>query len=360
MLQPNASLSPSTLRETFEHFRFYRRDLELEGLFTGVDFTDCTARQVFNACHGRCPGDVMEALAHTRFTGRDLFVAAVCSMEFQTQFASRFLAAFPEKPRSIFIHIPKSAGSDMSTHLIGRYASLNTKILDSSITDISSFHSVVKDISLEILAAERIYIHGHTTLNKYTEWKARRFSDEIFTIIRDPVEQIISQINYVLTRIFSNEFPVQADTSGWRNEFEIKNLDDYTTVAAQHELATQILHHDGVVPANVICEYLGRGTAKSAIEQVAIHNVEITDLAHYHHWLQSRWNINHFTKLNASTKFVSLSDFSPRDIDYINHITLQDQIFYNHVQGRLAKLAANALTGLEILNDEIFSRPLNV
>ncbi len=360
MKQPEVGKAPTTLRETFDRFRFYRRELRASGLFIDVDFSGCTARQVFQACHGRAPGTIHEAMAHYRFTPRELFVAAVSSGEFQNKLVARFLSAHPEKQRLVFVHIPKCAGSDMSTHLIGRFASLNTKIVDQTITDISQLHDAIKDISLEILASDRIYLHGHTHLQTYVDWGALRFCDEVFTTIRRPSDLIVSQVNYVLTRIFSDEDPIQNDTRGWREEFKISNLEIYAEHAAKKRLASLILRNRGVVPENFICRYLGDGTYNNALERVVIHNVEVTTLENYHSWLKSRWGINKFTKMNESIKFISQADFNEDDQNYLASITNEDQKFFDHVQRRIKELGTHSLKGDEILDAHIPSLSANI
>jgi len=238
--------------------------------------------------------------------------------------------------------------------LIGRFASLNTKIVDPLITNIFEFHTALKDVALEVLATDRIYVHGHTTLKTYLDWGTLRYQDEVFTTLRNPIEQVISQINYVLTRIFSDEILIQHDTSGWRREFSIKDVDASTAPepAVVMKLARSILRNGGVVPSNVVCHYLGNGTAASAIEQVALHNIEVTILTQYHSWLQSRFNIKYFTQMNPSKKFVRFSDFDSADQSFMTSIVSEDQIFYQHVERRLQDMGANSLVGLQIIDEK--------
>lgn len=348
----SGQLAPTKMRDLFIGFRFYRGELGLSGLFLDNDFSNCTARQVLYACHGRAPSTVQEAFAHRRFTGRELFVAAVSSGEFQSKFAERFLESFPEKSRLVFVHIPKCAGSDLSTHLIGRFASLNTKVVDRSITSIPELHNSIKSLSLEILAADKIYIHGHTHLQTYVDWGALRYDDDVFTTIRQPTDLIISQVNYVLTRIFSDEDPIPHDTKGWREEFEIKNLNQYNDIESKRKLASKILRNRGVVPDNVICRYLGNGTSARALENIAIHNVEITNLEKYHSWLKERWGIGSFTRMNESIKYISINDFGDNDKTYLNSIISEDQIFYDTIKKRLDETGKSSLRGLEAFDEK--------
>jgi len=344
---------PTSLRETFESFRFYRREFAENGVLMDVDTSNYSARQIFHACHGRAPGSLEETLAHQKYTGRELFVAAVSSDEFQQKCVQRFVASFPEKSRMVFVHIPKCAGSDMSTHLIGRFPSLNTKIIDTELTDKMQLFDAIKDVSLEISISDFVYIHGHTHLQTYVDWGVLRFEDHVFTTIRNPEQLIVSQINYVLTRMNSDETPVPHDTEGWRKEFGIADLSMLADQNAVNNLASKILRHRGVVPANVICTYLGDGTSHSAISRVAMHNVEVTNLEKYHKWIEQKWGIVNHTRMNESKKYISIEDFSLEDRNYIYEITHHDQRFFNHVKQRLEVLGTPSLTGVEILTPEL-------
>ena len=83
------------------------------------------------------------------------------------------------------------------------------------------FFAAIRDVVLEANVSDSIYVHGHNNLAFYRKWELIRFRDEIFTVLRDPISRVISQVNYVLTRIFSDEVPVAPDTRGWRDEFGI-------------------------------------------------------------------------------------------------------------------------------------------
>lgn len=352
--------APTKLRETFESFQFYRRELGEAGLFFDTDLQNCATRQVFYACHGRAPTSVNEALAHYKFSPRQLFIAALSSLEFQKNFIARLLQAYPEKQRLIFVHIPKSAGSDLSTHLISRFASVNTKLTDPSITSTTELHGAIKDVTLEMLASDRIYVHGHTHLDTYVKWNALRYQDEVFTTIRSPIDQIISQINYVLTRVFSDETPTPHDTSGWRKEFNIQDIGQVKESDKIKRLGSTILRHSGVVPDNVICRYLGSGSYESAVEKVATHNVEVTNIENYQRWMELRWGLTRKTNMNESKKYLSLSDFTDEDRNYMTNITFEDQKFFDLVQDKLRRLNKPSLTGLEILDHKFSKNEQNI
>ena len=261
---------------------------------------------------------------------------------------SRFIAAFPEKKCLSFVHVPKSAGSDLSTHMITRYPSLRTTIIDPGLTDRTRFYRSLKDLVLETSISDYIYIHGHNELRTYVYWGVARPQDHVFTTIRDPIPPIISQVNYVLTRMKADADPLPHDTAGWRKIF---NVSDAPALNSPHEvqrLGRAVLRDKGVVPANNTCHFLGEGDKQSALDALIAHNVEITDLRRYSSWLQSRWDVRKPTRMNASKTFMRLEDFDAEDIDYMHSITGEDQALYEFISGRLDSTGGVSLRGQEV------------
>src|SRR5690349_20055299 len=165
---------PTDFRSVFDLFRFYRPELGVQALLTDVDLEGVTARDVYHACHGREPENEEAATSHERHSIPDLFERAIRSREFQTGLVERFVKAFPEKNCLSFVHVPKSAGSDLSTHLITRYPSLRTTVIDPGLTDRKAFYQAIKELVLEASTSNAIYIHGHNTLSDYVRWGAAR------------------------------------------------------------------------------------------------------------------------------------------------------------------------------------------
>jgi hypothetical protein len=340
---------PSTIRETFELFAFFRPELGIEGLVANLPLEGMTPRQVYYAAHGRPPDSIGTAILQLGITAADVYAAALRSEEFRENFVARFLEAFQEKKRLLFIHVPKCAGSDLSSHLVSRFPSLNSQILDPDWASSDQFFAAIRDVVLEVNVSDSIYVHGHNNLAFYRKWELIRFRDEIFTVLRDPVSRVISQVNYVLTRIFSDEVPVAPDTRGWRDEFAIDDNQLTEAKAAVHELAHRSLRDEGVVVPNVICQYLGRGTCDSAVEQTVINDIEITETSRYDAWSQARWGVGRPTRKNASDEYVRFTDFLPADQEYIREICNEDLKFYNLLIERLEQSDSLSIKGNDIL-----------
>ena len=343
--------SPTNLRETFEQFAFFRREEGIDQFANSLPFQDMSPRQVYYAAHGRAPDSLRTAIFSPDVTATDAFLAALKSDEFRRNFVPRFLSAFPEKRRLFFVHVPKCAGVDLSSYLISLLPSLKTQVLDPEWAEINQFYDLIKDLVLEIKVSESIYVHGHNTLLTYSESNVLRLEDEIFTIIREPASRVLSQVNYVLTRIFSDEVPIAPDTQGWRQRFEVDDLDISESTEEVLKLARRCLYDDGVVEPNVICRYLGSGTSDSAIEQSVIHQVEITETSRYDEWCRVRWGRREATRKNVSRAYVKLDDFTSEDRAYITSSCSEDLRFHQLIMERLEQSGRPSVFGSELIND---------
>jgi hypothetical protein len=340
---------PRNTRQVFDLFKFYREELGVQALLTDIDIDGLTARDVYRACHGRDPEDENAASSHERHTIPDLFERAIRSFEFQNLLVPRFIAAHPEKKCLSFVHVPKSAGSDLSTHLITRYPSLRTTIIDPNLTNRKSFYRSIKDIALESSISDYVYIHGHNELKTYIKWGVARPQDHVFTIIRDPIQLIVSQVNYVLTRIASDAQPPAPDTVGWRRVFEVSDTEILESPEEVRRLAHRILRDTGVVPPENTCHFLGEGDKDSVIGALVDYNVEITDLRRYTAWLKERWQVRHLTRMNASRTYMKLTDFDSADTDYMREVTRQDQALYDFISERLDSAGTTSLRGSQVV-----------
>lgn len=349
----HVSTFPRNFREVFELFKFYREELGVQALLTDIDLDGITASDVYKACHGRPPEDEAAASGHLRHSIPDLFERAIRSREFQTSLVARFVAAYPEKKCLSFVHVPKSAGSDLSTHMITRHPSLRTTIIDPGLTERKLFYRSLKELVLECSVSDCVYIHGHNELKTYVEWGVARPQDHVFTIIREPIALVVSQVNYVLTRMRADGSPLPHDTAGWRKVFNVTDTAILESPQEVRYLAHRILREQGVVPPNNTCHFLGEGDMQSALEAMARYNVEITDLRRYESWLQTRWQVRHQTRMNASKSFMKLDDFDADDLDYMRSITNEDQRLYEHISRRLDATGKLSLRGEEVMQPSL-------
>jgi hypothetical protein len=176
-----------------------------------------------------------------------------------------------------------------------------------------------------------------------------RADDTVFTVVREPTDRIISQINYVITRIFSEQVPVQPDTAGWRRLFGVEDLSkkndrDYLT-----RLSRRILRDRGVVVPEVMCTFIGGATCEAALTKTVAHDLEVIELERLDAWTEAKLGVTKATRLNSSEKIISMKDFSADDLDYARSITQEDYRYYEKVLSAVKRLNKNSIVGSEIL-----------
>jgi hypothetical protein len=154
-----------------------------------------------------------------------------------------------------------------------------------------------------------------------------RSTDEIFTVVRSPLQLVVSQLNYVLMRL-ENDARAGAfsvDTRGWAKTLGL----DISTVSAMdtagmQDLGRKMLTNAAIVPANLICYWLGGGPAEAVRDRLAANAVEVVHIDAYSAWLQSRWGIQSAARLNVSKKFFTEDAFDETERAYIRDLCSED------------------------------------
>src|SRR3974390_1270890 len=138
--------APRTTRELLELMRFYDRTWGITPLLDRIDFTDVKPLQIYLTVLGRLPESIEMAAPYPRgnYTARENLWDALLSEEFQRGIVIKFLSAFPEKSRLLFVHIPKCAGSDLASHLGERYPHLTQRLSEPEWTSQPKFLDEVK------------------------------------------------------------------------------------------------------------------------------------------------------------------------------------------------------------------------
>jgi len=336
--------SPDNPRELFQLFLAYDSDIGLPSILKNVSFVRSDPRQTFYAVLGRLPESAALSVAPLDYNPRRHLLSALHSMEFQRSVMRLFCNAFPEKRRKIFIHVPKSAGSDLAMNLSPRYPSLSWNLTQEGWTTKESLFSRIAAVMREIYFSPDLFLHGHIELPWVLAHKLLRYGDDIFTIVRDPIASTLSQVNYILTLLLeSNTYsPPRPDVIAWLRLLGLSQLDPEMSQAALLELAIRVLRHPELVHPNILCRALapvgkdGQVSAQAALQNLIIANVEITDTQRYQRWLRHRWSIESQSRQNASRPIVSREMLATSDLEYIESIIVEDRKVYDRIQAALS------------------------
>lgn len=279
-MQLRAPRDPRTL---FELFATYSPDSGLDELLARLDVSDIGPRQVYHAVLGRRPELLSACQLPTPYNARDHIRGALRSAEFQRKVIGLLLDAYPEKRRLLFVHVPKCTGTDLRIVLSTRYPALDLGLSDSTWTSTPRLFEAIRDAVVGLHFSDTLLLHGHVRIADCVEWKLARPTDQIITVIRDPVEIVLSNINYIITRILQDQEAGQhaPDTQGWLRQLGVERLDPEMPDSTLMPLFKCMLRHPGFTQPNSICHWLGNGDVQSVVRRLVINDVEITDAPHY-------------------------------------------------------------------------------
>jgi hypothetical protein len=336
--------APSSLADVFRLFCLYNETDGLDALLARVVFTGKTPAELTASVLARAPHASELAGLREVYDPAQYFRTLVTSREFQTEMIRLFLLAFPEKRRLFFVHIPKCAGTDLESHLSPRYLSLGQGISSPAWTTTNRLFGLLSGLSTMVNFVPDIFIHGHLPFHNYVRTIGIRPHDEVFTVLRDPIEVVISQVNYNIGLLRVDPQAKRPDTRQVMSQLGIEKQDAAFSPGQLRELALRGLRTPAIARANRIVGQFGGGKAASALGNIISYDVEITELSRYRAWLKQRWGIESKTRRNASVPIIGRDDVTSH-LDYLLEQTAEDRQIYETVWKALEKMDSPSLRG---------------
>ncbi len=337
--------APKSAREVLLSFLLFNEADGPQSIARQIDFSGTTRQQILEITSGRPPGEAGQAIEPSQFSARAAFVKALSSPEFQIRIREVVLSAFPEKRRLIYIHIAKCAGTDLEIALRRRYPFLHHKISIPEATSTKELFVALRLIALGVQFSDTIAISGHVQLGWYLKHGLVRLQDDVFTTIRHPRDRIYSQISYILSTMVKFRGTYRFDTAGWMAAIGMAEMDPDPSPAYLVEIGRRLLRSPVVARRNGICEMLGSGTAESAIENLILANVEITDMDRYSAWRKARFDYSPAAKANQSPPLFTEELADAADRQLVQGLIDQDFVLYETVQNHLAANGALSIRG---------------
>ena len=342
---------PENLAQVFQLLGLYDPREGLEHLLNRVQSDNVRPRQIYNAVLLRVPDGVNMAMPPKNYDARRHLRAALESPEFQRRAMRNFLHNFSSKQRDIFIHIPKCAGTDLILNLAPGRLSF-PRVLD--FEEWVSKEELFSSLSGLIQAApfyDRVFVYGHMQVGEYFDIAGARTTDRMFTVIRDPVDLLLSQANYAVGRLRQDPERNDPDTRATADLLGIGKFEATPTPRELKELAVRCLLNRRIAQPNRICYYLGKEQNQSyrrAIEHIVTFDIEITETSNYRRWLDERWGIQVTSRHNESEKLLTTQEarrFFPEQVDAA---TGEDQKLFNVIKWVLQQTGSASTTGREI------------
>ena len=349
--EPAMMPAPCTPRSLFELLYWYDEDLGLAPLLSRLVFDDLTPQHVHYGVFGE-QSEVPVYPTTGRYYPRDHLSELLLSNKFQSELLPRLLRAYEDKRRLVFIHIPKCAGTDLSNKLKTKYPWIDFNIMNSEWTLKAAMLEHLSLLATQLRFADCLYLCGHAGLDYYRRNHLIRPTDQIFTIIREPSDVIMSQVNYVLTRFWHDAEcgEMRPDTQEWLELIDIDSLPSRMSEDFIHHAGIKILENTDIVKPNSICYWLGgdNADAQAAMDGLISQGVEVTDTKRYRDWLAQRWQVHSQSRDNSSMKFLS-AEMLPRQYqDYIKAISTEDMKVFSTVDRSLERKGKLSVTGYEL------------
>jgi len=342
---------PRSQPELFQILALYNPHIGWDAFAGMIDFADVMPRQIYQVVLGRPPDSADRALPQQNYDARKHFREALLSREFRSGILKNFLQAYPSKGRDVFIHVPKCAGTDLILNL-GRRALPLPKLLevDGWISD-DAFLEIIGGLARAAMTSERFFVYGHMRLSGYADSAGVRPGDCIFTILRDPVDLMVSQANYVISRLRQDPSGREPDAADYLRALDLKHLPEQMSSGDLKGLTLKALLHPGIARPNPACFHLGRSTTPvfaSALENLIVHDVEITTTKNYDRWLRDRWGIGESKHHNRSEPLLSNAEARRLCGAELAASTKEDQKLYDIVTWALLQAGSTSVTGQEL------------
>ena len=326
---------PKTTRDLMKAFVFYDKAVGISSIVDRFDLSCATPRQIYNAVLARPPEDMLFGVNDPAYSSEGHLKDALLSVEFQDKCRELILNAFPEKKRLVFIHIPKTAGTDLVNSLRLRFPWLEYHMSIPDWYDVQSFHSAIKDVVLNFCFSDSIAVTGHTPLSWYQDKDLVRFSDEFFSVIRDPVELVYSYGNFIMSKLVEHPNFSNPATREWLSklDLDVDDIPDVTDREGLIDLAMQIIRHPDITSPNILCTFLGRvPTAESALENMFHTDIEVTDTSRYTAWRTERWRVEQAWRENVTPiKVLSDDTVTAAHREFMMELTAEDRVVYARI-----------------------------
>ena len=333
-MDTQARPAPKSPRDLFLLLAQLQPDEALEHLLANVDVAEMTAATVYRSVFSDAPDLASLPLPFADYDARSHLAAIIRSPAFQENCLGNILKAFPEKHRTVFLHIPKCSGTDLIANLADHQVSLSKRLEDRGWTDTEAFLRTIARTMGRLQREERVFLHGHITLREYVRLIGLRMDDRIFSILRDPIEQLVSQVNYAISRIVQDPLGQSPDARAVLDTLGLNRLPEQARKADLRQLALAYLRRSEVFDANPICKYLSDSPTPSftsALRSVIFYNIELTETVFYNPWLESRWGIQSKSRRNRSTTFINREDVFSLPVDVLEHLAGEDQKLFDTV-----------------------------
>jgi hypothetical protein len=340
-----------TQLELFQLLPLYSPNIGWDAFVDMIDFTDVTPRQIHQVVLGSSPDSAEGALQHPGYDARKHFRETLLSRNFRKTLLATFLRVYPSKGRDVFIHVPKCAGTDLILNLGRRMLPLPKLLELDGWSNDDEFLEVLAGLARAAMRSERFFVYGHMELGEYAATAGIRPDDAVFTVLREPVDLMVSQANYVIGRLRQDPTGREPDAARYLRLLGLTRLPEAISGGDLKALTLKALLNPRIAEPNRACFYLGHGSRAvyaRALENLIVHNVEVTTVENYDRWLKVRWGIGESRHHNRSEPILSNVEARRLCGATLAASTREDQKLYDVVAWALCQAGSASVMGQEL------------
>jgi len=335
---------PVNLREVFQMFGFYDSGRGLDGVLERFDFSSTPPWRLQQIILDNVPPSERPAIDPDPL----VYIRQLLASDgFRHDVLQNFLNGFAEKRRLLFVHIQKCAGTDLIAALSERYFDIDANLDDPFWLSSDQRFVYLRELVLAAPFVDTFFVRGHVPLHEYVNRKLIRPGDQIFTVVRDPIDIVISAVNYRLARFQADPLGERTDTRLWLADLGVEQLPGDAGTSELQGFAKRILRTPAVVPDNILCYMLGAGDSQSALAYIEASDIEITDVTRYETWLRERWGAAS-GQYNQSHRFWTAATLDPEDRAVIETKTSEDRVLYATLMKHLDATGRSFILGREL------------
>jgi hypothetical protein len=342
---------PTDPAQTVQLFGLYDPRDGLEKLIGRLKLDGATPRHIYNAVLGRAPDDITTATPADIYNPARHLEAVLKAPAFQKNAMRNFLGTFSSKRREIFFHIPKCAGTDLILNLAPGRLSFPRALDFDGWTSKEDFFSALGGLVQAAPYFDDVFIYGHMQVGEYTSLAGVRSDDKMFTVIRNPVDLLLSQANYAVSRLRQDPEGKDPDVQEILGFLGLSGVSDRLEPKYVKRLTAQCLLDVRISQPDRICFYLGKDLIPSfeqAIQHIVTYDIEVTDTSRYGRWLKDRWNIESSTRHNESEKVLTAHEMRRLFPKLVRERTNEDGKLFSVIRWALAKKGTSSIRGSEI------------
>lgn len=352
---------PATPRALLDLIALCHSPADLESVLGRVEWSGAGPSTIAYLVHGAVPAAPGTKAFATGYDPVRHLWEELHSPRFQRNVLAHVLAAFPEIRRDVFIHVPKCAGTDLVLNLAPRRVSIGRVMEEPDWLPAEEMLPALGEIVRTLAHAGDVFVYGHIPVHDYATRIGVRPGDRLFTVVRDPVDLIVSQANHTVSRLMMDPSGSAPDTRDFLSLLGISALPDATDLASLRQIAVRVLHVPEICQHNTICSYLGgfeAGTYEAAVNAIMAYDIEVTTSGRYNAWLHERFGIGATSRHNASQKFLGRREAIELFGEHLQQMAGEDQKLFDLISWALAARGKSSVTGREIA-DLIGDRPLH-